>query len=307
MDELQAALLGRASVALNGSRKAGTCAARRSGKDGRAKPGAPENRNPPARLGHPATAEAATLRCGAELHLDGCPANAAPVRTESDTLRMLRELEVHQIELEMQNAELRLARDELEAALKNYTDLYDLALVGYLSLDESGVVLEANLTGAALLGVERSRIINRRLPLFVSPKCRPIFLAFLKNVFTGAISQVCEAVILKADGGTFWADFRATPGIYLKGDRPWCQIVFGDITARKQSAQLTSREKEVLRLIAEGKPNKASAARLGISMRTIEKHRGHIMKKLDIHETAGLTRYAISAGISSSNARLPVV
>jgi PAS domain S-box-containing protein len=131
-------------------------------------------------------------------------------KSAGDPQRLLHELEVHQIELEMQNAELQKARDELEAALEKYTDLYDFAPVGYFSIDESGAILEANLTGAALLGVERSRLINRRLLLFVSPTSRPVFLEFLKEVFTGPEDQVCEALLLKEGGGTFWAGFRAS-------------------------------------------------------------------------------------------------
>src|ERR1700677_217995 len=76
-------------------------------------------------------------------------------KLDPESQRLLHELEVHQIELEMQNAELHKARDELEAALENYTDLYDFAPVGYFSVDESGVILASNLTGAALLGIER--------------------------------------------------------------------------------------------------------------------------------------------------------
>ena len=102
---------------------------------------------------------------------------------------MLHELEVHQIELELQNAELQKARNELELALERYTDLYDFAPVGYCSIDESGLILEANLTGAVLLGVERSRLINRRWLPLVAPASRPVFLAFLKSVFTGASDQ----------------------------------------------------------------------------------------------------------------------
>ena len=71
--------------------------------------------------------------------------------------------------------------------------------------------------------------------------------------------------------------------------------------------QLTSREMEVLQLIAEGKANKQTAAVLGIGIKTIEKHRQHLMEKLDIHDTAGLTRYAISAGIIESSVQLTVV
>src|SRR5882672_1531872 len=109
--------------------------------------------------------------------------------SDAGTQRLLHELEVHQIELEMQNSDLQKARDDLEAALEKYTDLYDFAPVGYFSIDESGVILEANLRGAALLGVERSRLINRRLLLFMSPTSRPMFLAFLKKVFSGLKDQ----------------------------------------------------------------------------------------------------------------------
>ena len=75
----------------------------------------------------------------------------------------------------------------------------------------------------------------------------------------------------------------------------------------KKAVQLTSREMEVLQLIAEGKANKETAGELGISLKTVEKHREHLMEKLDIHDTAGLTRYAISAGIIESSVQLTIV
>lgn len=78
-------------------------------------------------------------------------------------------------------------------------------------------------------------------------------------------------------------------------------------TLDKKAAQLTSREMEVLQLIAEGKANKQTAVELGIGIKTVEKHREHLMEKLDIHDTAGLTRYAISAGIIESSVQLTIV
>ena len=75
---------------------------------------------------------------------------------------------------------------------------------------------------------------------------------------------------------------------------------------RNRAAGLTSREVEILQLIAEGKANKQMAAELGISIKTVEKHRQHLMKKLGIHDTAGLTRYAIAAGIIQSGGRFSV-
>ena len=76
---------------------------------------------------------------------------------------------------------------------------------------------------------------------------------------------------------------------------------------KKRNIGLTSREMEVLQLIAEGKANKQTAAELGIGIKTVEKHREHLMEKLNIHDTAGLTRYAISAGIIESSVQLTIV
>ena len=76
---------------------------------------------------------------------------------------------------------------------------------------------------------------------------------------------------------------------------------------KKKNVRLTSREMEVLQLIAEGKANKQTASELGIGLKTVEKHREHIMDKLDIHDTAGLTRYAISAGIIESSVQLTII
>ena len=75
----------------------------------------------------------------------------------------------------------------------------------------------------------------------------------------------------------------------------------------KKGVRLSSREMEVLQLIAEGKANKETAAELGISIKTVEKHRDHLMQKLNIHDTAGLTRYAISVGIIESSVQMTIV
>lgn len=77
--------------------------------------------------------------------------------------------------------------------------------------------------------------------------------------------------------------------------------------AKTKNITLTSREREVLQLIAEGSANKQVAAALGISIKTVEKHRDHVMQKLDIHDTAGLTRYAIATGIIESSVQLTIV
>ena len=187
----------------------------------------------------------AELRRRAEARLSdqrkGRRSKAGVQKPDAGTQRLLQELQVHQIELEMQNAELQRARNELELALEKYTDLYDFAPVGYFSVDESGVIQEANLTGAALLGVGRSQLVNRPLPRFMPPTSRPAFLVFLKKVFTGTKDQVGEALLFKEGGGTFWASFRAKPALTLQGTRKWCRVAFEDITVRKQSEEAQRR------------------------------------------------------------------
>src|ERR1700733_14237289 len=100
----------------------------------------------------------------------------------ADTQRLLHELQVHQIELEMQNNELRQARDELEVALENATDLYDFAPAGYFTLAPAGTIQQVNLTGAHLIGIERSRLVGQSFGLLVSAAHRPAFNSFLKQI-----------------------------------------------------------------------------------------------------------------------------
>jgi DNA-binding NarL/FixJ family response regulator len=114
--------------------------------------------------------------------------------------------------------------------------------------------------------------------------------------------DVCRAIREVQEGKTFFS-----PSISKRLDRLHPNPADRTDLAGKKAAQLTSREMEVLQLIAEGKANKETAGELGISMKTVEKHRENLMAKLDIHDTAGLTRYAISAGIIESSVQLTIV
>jgi DNA-binding NarL/FixJ family response regulator len=114
--------------------------------------------------------------------------------------------------------------------------------------------------------------------------------------------DVCRAIREVNNGKTFFS-----PSISRRQDRihPLSSDRSGAL--KKKAAPLTSREMEVLQLIAEGKANKETASELGIGIKTVEKHREHVMQKLDIHDTAGLTRYAISAGIIENSVQLTIV
>jgi PAS domain S-box-containing protein len=188
-----------------------------------------------------APADASELRRRAETRLKGQHKHPVSPRTEADTTRLLHELQVHQIELEMQNAELQEARDKAETLVEAYTDLYDFAPIGYFSIDEQGLILEVNLTGAALLGTERSRLINQRLQGFVDPPSRMAFMAFFKKVFAGPEKQICEIPLLNERSLPFWADLQATSATSLRNKRKWCRLAVSDVTALKHAEEVRRR------------------------------------------------------------------
>jgi len=114
--------------------------------------------------------------------------------------------------------------------------------------------------------------------------------------------DVCRAIREVHNGKTLFS-----PSVARRLARIAPQLSGRPGSIRGKAAQLTSREMEVLQLIAEGKANKETAAELSISIKTVEKHRGHLMEKLDIHDTAGLTRYAIAAGIIESSVQITIL
>jgi len=162
-------------------------------------------------------AEAAALRRSAEERLARQKPESGEQRSEMVMARLVHELEVHQVELEMQNEELQRSRVEVDAALERYTELYDFAPVGYFSIDQQGLIQEVNLTGASMLGTARSRILQRRMRGFVSPTSRPVVDSFLENVFSSPGKQACEALLLTGTGTAFWADLQASSVALPKG------------------------------------------------------------------------------------------
>ena len=114
--------------------------------------------------------------------------------------------------------------------------------------------------------------------------------------------EVCQAIREVHQGRKFFSSSIARHFHRLNPLLPGRALAL-----KSKTASLTSRELEVLQLIAEGKANKETAHELGIGIKTVEKHREHLMQKLDIHDTAGLTRYAISAGIIESSVQLTIL
>jgi len=117
-----------------------------------------------------------------------------PVR-ESDPKKLLHELQVHQIELEMQNEELQHAYETAERVLKKYTMLYDFAPTGYFTLDKDGTICDLNFTGAEMLGDKRFTLENKNFKLFISDESKTVFNKFFSKVYTSSIKESCQVTL----------------------------------------------------------------------------------------------------------------
>jgi len=136
--------------------------------------------------------DAQLMRMKAEAQLKLKQKKTGVVESEYEITKLLHELQVHQIELEIQNEELRESNDATELALKKYTMLYDLAPMGYFTLDQNGNISELNFTGAEMLGERRFSLVNTNFKLFVAPESKAIFNEFFNNVFSSNYKEFCE-------------------------------------------------------------------------------------------------------------------
>ncbi len=162
--------------------------------------------------------------------------------TKADALRLVHELQVHQVELEMQNEQLIEAQTQAEEAYRQYSDLYDLAPVGYLTLDRSGTISKINLAGATMLGKPRSRVIDRRLAQFISYGSLNTFEVFFNKLYYGSGYGTCELSLLNNDNEWFWVQLEATSFV----DGQECRIIMVDINERKLAEEHKLAE-EILR------------------------------------------------------------
>ena len=146
----------------------------------------------------------------------------------------LHELRVHQIELAMQNEELRRAQVELEASRARYFDFYDLAPVGFFTVSEKGLILEANLTAATMLGVARDALVKQSISRFIFKKDQNRYYLYRKQLFETGAPQACDLRMRRRDGTQFWAHLTATAAQDADG-APVSRVVLSDIAERKQA------------------------------------------------------------------------
>ncbi len=164
-------------------------------------------------------------------------------------MQVLHELRVHQLELEMQNEELRRAQKALEASRARYFDLYDLAPVGYFTLSRKGLLLEANLTFARLLGVARSALQKMPLSRFLLPEDHGRFYACHRQLFETRAPLSFELRLLRPDGSQFWARVEVTLAQEGEQKALVCHAAVNDLTEQKRAEQERLEMDRRLRLL----------------------------------------------------------
>ena len=225
---------------------------------------------------------AGDLRHEAERRLHARKASTAEAVAKRDARALVHELQVHQIELEMQNEELQSARAAAEEASEKYGDLFDFAPVGYFLWDAEGRILEINLAGAALVSLDRNAVIEKRFGQFVAMEHRPAFADFCKRVLTTDTRQTCEVKLLK-DGQPVYALVEGIVAQDHQEQGSLCRAAVIDITARKQAeeklAELDRRKDQFLAMLSHELRNPLAPILNAVQLLQLQKGENSVQQK----------------------------
>ncbi|MGV8905200.1 MAG: PAS domain-containing protein [Acetobacterium sp.] len=181
---------------------------------------------------------------------DYCSAKDLSSMSLAEVEKVMHELEVHQIELELQNEELRRANLEVDRVRARYFDLYDMAPVGYCTISEEGEILESNFTLSTLLGRTRGALKGQIISNFIYSEDQDIYYLSSNRLFETKAPQECELRLLKEDGSFIWINLAAIAVSDEEGDFEF-RVVVKDITERKNIEYLLCASEKKYRLITE--------------------------------------------------------
>jgi formate hydrogenlyase transcriptional activator len=214
---------------------------------------------------------AAELRHQAEEQQTAKASAARPLRTENETQRLFHELQVHQIELEMQNAELRRAQEELELSRDKYAELYDFAPVGYFIFDTRGQIREVNLTGAQLLGMERRLLVNRPFSDFISDEeGRKILSNHLTLVLQRQVMLRCEIRLTGNDGRVINGHLQSV-AVAVENKTGYILTSIIDNTVRKQLGEELQNAHDKLESIVHERTKELTRANVQLTQEIEER------------------------------------
>jgi PAS domain S-box-containing protein len=203
------------------------------------------------KMAKPTSPDTRARRQQAEQKLREQRALAEQPASELDARALVHELEVHQIELEMQNEGLRRAAAQAQNAVEKYTELFDFAPLGYFQLTQDGVIREANLAGAALLGLDRSRVVSRRFGVWVAPACLQTFATFCETVLAADTKQTCEIQLLREGQEARDVQLEGLAAPDQAGLEKTLRLAALDIIGRKRAEVALERSERLYRAIGE--------------------------------------------------------
>jgi DNA-binding CsgD family transcriptional regulator len=248
-------------------------------------------------------AEVLKLRREAERRIALRAGESEAITKDMDAKRLFHELQVHQIELDMQNCELQRAQNAFGLLLDQYTALYEFNPVSYMSLDSRGYILKCNIAGAVLIGLARPEINRQPFARFVAPEDRPLFESFLRQVFSERpLETNCELRLVDKEQ----TDIRVQLKGRVDAAADECLLAIADVTkgdyslspARVPLSALSRRERETMKHVVEGKTNSAIAKLMNISPKSVETYRSRMMQKLGISNVPDLVKFSLLYGIT---------
>ena len=242
---------------------------------------------------HTVSETALDLRRRAEEKAIADEAKTIEPLTPGQVRELLHELRVHQVELEMQNEELRRAQEALEVSRARYFDLYDMAPVGYLTISAKGLILEANLTAATLLREKRGALPRQLLSGFVLPEDQEIYYLFCKQLFKTGATQACVLRIVRKDASPFWARMEATVTPDAATDAIVARVVLSDITDLKQAEEALRQSQNALLKANEELDSRANQLRMLAGELTLTEQRERKRLSQTLHD--GLQQHLLSA------------
>ena len=190
------------------------------------------------------------LRSRAEEHIKKIKGNLLDLSSAPEEMvRLINELSVYQIELEMQQAELIQSRSEIETSLNRYTELYECAPTGYVTIARDSTILELNLTATAMFGIERSLLKGHRFISFILAADRPVMNAMIDDVFSSKTHQYCEVTLLIDDAQYPLIQSRLSGhtvrlDAVVSDDGKECRVIVADITERRKAAEAALKMSE---------------------------------------------------------------
>jgi len=178
-------------------------------------------------------------------------AGKSAVLKKIDTDKLVHELQIHQVELEMQNEELRRTQEQLQASKEQYFELYDMAPVGYFSLSEQGIILEANLTGASMLGVAPRDLRGKRFSSLIFKADQDVYYLHRRQLFDTREPQACEMRMARRDGSLLWARIEASLAQDSRSGKTICLATMSDITNQRKSVEDLRESEEKYHTVAD--------------------------------------------------------